>query len=97
MAEAIAGRQRQGRKLLVCGNGGNAGGAQHIAGEFISRLMFDREPLAAIALTTDTSVITASGNDLVFTGMTDCWPNMDSFRWLAHEVLPPIAPAKQAA
>jgi D-sedoheptulose 7-phosphate isomerase len=40
-----------------------AGDAQHIAGEFISRLMYDRAPLAAIALTTDTSVITATGND----------------------------------
>lgn len=54
---------RQGRKLLVCGNGGSAGDAQHIAGEFISRLMYDRPPLAAMALTTDTSVITATGND----------------------------------
>ena len=63
MADLITTRLRQGRKLLVCGNGGSAGDAQHIAGEFVSRLMFDRAPLAAIALTTDTSVITAIGND----------------------------------
>jgi D-sedoheptulose 7-phosphate isomerase len=54
---------RAGKKLLIAGNGGSAGDAQHIAGEFISRLMYDRAPLAAIALTVDTSVITATGND----------------------------------
>lgn len=51
------------RKLLVAGNGGSAGDAQHIAGEFLSRLFFDRSPLPAVALTTDSSVITAIGND----------------------------------
>jgi D-sedoheptulose 7-phosphate isomerase len=63
MADVIISALRQRRKLLICGNGGSAGDAQHIAGEFISRLMYDRAPLAAIALTTDTSVITAIGND----------------------------------
>jgi D-sedoheptulose 7-phosphate isomerase len=63
MAEEIVASLRQGGKLLICGNGGSAGDAQHIAGEFISRLMYDRAPLAAIALTTDTSVLTATGND----------------------------------
>ena len=63
MAEAVVGSLRAGGKLLIAGNGGSAGDAQHIAGEFISRLMYDRAPLAAIALTTDTSVITATGND----------------------------------
>lgn len=66
MADVIVGALRRGRKLLICGNGGSAGDAQHIAGEFISRLMYDRAPLAAIALTTDTSVITATGNDYGF-------------------------------
>ena len=66
MADVISDALRRGRKLLVCGNGGSAGDAQHIAGEFISRLMYDRAPLAAIALTTDTSVITATGNDYGF-------------------------------
>lgn len=51
------------RRLLIAGNGGSAADAQHIAGEFLSRLFFDRSPLPAIALTTDTSVITAVGND----------------------------------
>src|SRR5438045_2480689 len=55
-----------GNKLLVAGNGGSAADAQHIAGEFLSRLNFDRSPLPAIALTTDTSVLTAIGNDYGF-------------------------------
>lgn len=61
--DAIAKSLSAGGKLLTCGNGGSAGDAQHIAGEFISRLNFDRAPLASIALTTDTSVLTAVGND----------------------------------
>ncbi len=66
MAEAIGAALRAGGKLLVAGNGGSAADAQHIAGEFLSRLMFDRAPLAAIALTTDTSVLTAAANDYGF-------------------------------
>lgn len=66
IAAATATSLRQGGKLLIAGNGGSAGDAQHIAGEFISRLMFDRAPMAAIALTTDSSVLTASGNDYGF-------------------------------
>jgi D-sedoheptulose 7-phosphate isomerase len=54
---------RSGNKLMLAGNGGSAGDAQHIAGEFLSRLNFDRAPLPAIALSTDTSVLTAIGND----------------------------------
>lgn len=52
-----------GNKLLLIGNGGSAADAQHIAGEFLSRLNYDRAPVAAIALTTDSSVMTAIGND----------------------------------
>jgi D-sedoheptulose 7-phosphate isomerase len=62
-ADTITEALNAGRKLMVAGNGGSAGDAQHIAGEFISRLFFDRAPLPAIALTTDTSVLTAVGND----------------------------------
>src|SRR5580700_10226848 len=54
---------RAGHKVLIAGNGGSAADAQHIAGEFLSRLNFDRNPLPAIALTTDSSVLTAVGND----------------------------------
>ena len=58
VAEALA----AGGKLLALGNGGSAVGAQHIAGELLSRLNYDRSPGAALALTTDTSVLTAIGN-----------------------------------
>src|SRR5215472_13506471 len=63
IADHIAASFRDGGKLLIAGNGGSAADAQHIAGEFLSRLRFDRNPLPAIALTTDTSVLTAVGND----------------------------------
>jgi D-sedoheptulose 7-phosphate isomerase len=66
IAEAITAAFRGGHKLLVVGNGGSAADAQHIAGEFLSRLNFDRNPLPAIALTTDSSVLTAIGNDYGF-------------------------------
>jgi len=65
-ADAITGAFRAGCKLLIAGNGGSAADAQHISGEFLSRLHFDRNPLPAIALTTDTSVLTAIGNDYGF-------------------------------
>jgi D-glycero-alpha-D-manno-heptose-7-phosphate kinase len=54
---------RSGGKLLLAGNGGSAADAQHIAGEFVSRFAFDRPGMAAVALTTDTSILTAIGND----------------------------------
>ena len=62
IADALAG----GNKLLVAGNGGSAADAQHIAGEFLSRLGYDRAPLPAVALTADGSVLTAIGNDYGF-------------------------------
>ena len=55
-----------GGRLLLFGNGGSAADAQHIAAEFINRFQMDRRPLAALALTTDTSVITSIGNDYHF-------------------------------
>jgi D-sedoheptulose 7-phosphate isomerase len=63
VGDAIVNCFKAGGKLLLAGNGGSAGDAQHIAGEFLSRLNFDRAPLPAIALTVDTSVLTAVGND----------------------------------
>jgi len=66
ISTAIADALRQGGKLLVAGNGGSAADAQHIAAEFVSRMNYDRAPLAAIALTTDTSALTATGNDYGF-------------------------------
>lgn len=62
-AEACILALSNGRKVLLAGNGGSAADAQHIAGEFVSRFAFDRPGLPAIALTTDTSILTAIGND----------------------------------
>jgi D-sedoheptulose 7-phosphate isomerase len=57
---------RQGNKILIFGNGGSAADAQHIAAEFINRFLFNRAPLPAIALTTDTSILTSISNDMDF-------------------------------
>jgi len=63
IVEVTATALDKGHKLLLAGNGGSAADAQHLAGEMLSRLHYDRAPAAAIALTTDTSVLTAIGND----------------------------------
>ena len=55
-----------GNKILIFGNGGSAADAQHLAAEFVNRFKIERPPLAAIALTTDTSVLTSIGNDYHF-------------------------------
>jgi len=57
---------RAGRKLVLFGNGGSAADAQHVAAELVNRFQMARDPLAAIALTTDTSVLTSWGNDVAF-------------------------------
>ena len=62
-AEACIHAMKSGNKVLLAGNGGSAADAQHIAGEFVSRFAFDRPGLPAISLTTDTSILTAIGND----------------------------------
>jgi D-sedoheptulose 7-phosphate isomerase len=62
MGECIA----SGHKILLFGNGGSAADAQHIAAEFVNRFQIERPPLAALALTTDTSIITSIGNDYHF-------------------------------
>jgi len=66
MAGAVADRLREGRALLVCGNGGSAADAQHIAGELVGRFMLERAPLRCLALSSDIAVITAVGNDYGF-------------------------------
>ncbi|MGD8242971.1 MAG: D-sedoheptulose 7-phosphate isomerase [Desulfobacterales bacterium] len=55
-----------GHKILIFGNGGSAADAQHLAAEFVNRFQFERQPLPAIALTTDSSIITSIGNDESF-------------------------------
>jgi D-sedoheptulose 7-phosphate isomerase len=57
---------KAGGKLLICGNGGSAADAQHFAAEFMNRFRVDRQPWPAIALTTDTSVLTSIANDATF-------------------------------
>src|SRR4030043_19306 len=55
-----------GNKLFLFGNGGSAADAQHIAAEFVNRFIMDRPPLPAIALTTDSSILTSISNDFAF-------------------------------
>jgi D-sedoheptulose 7-phosphate isomerase len=66
MTEALVTSLRHGGKLLIAGNGGSAGDAQHLAGEFSGRMLYDRPPLPAVALHCDTSALTAIGNDYGF-------------------------------
>lgn len=66
LAEKIVLAFTNDRKLLLCGNGGSAADAQHIAAEFVNRFELERPPLPAIALTTDTSILTSIGNDYSF-------------------------------
>ena len=62
-AEVTADALKSGHKLLVAGNGGSAADAQHLVAEFVSRLVADRPAMRAVALTTDSSILTAVGND----------------------------------
>jgi D-sedoheptulose 7-phosphate isomerase len=64
--ELIVNAFQNGNKLLICGNGGSAADSQHFAAEFTGRYEMERKPLPAIALTTDTSALTAIGNDYSF-------------------------------
>jgi D-sedoheptulose 7-phosphate isomerase len=66
IGKLTADAMRSGHKLLVAGNGGSAADAQHLVAEFVVRLTVDRPALRAIALTTDTSILTATGNDFGF-------------------------------
>ena len=65
-AEATIQSLRGGGKVLLCGNGGSASDAQHLAGEFVSRFRYDRAPLPAVALNCNASILTAIGNDYAY-------------------------------
>lgn len=65
-AEMMAHCISSGHKIILFGNGGSAADAQHIAAEFVNRFIIERPPMAAIALTTDTSILTSIGNDYSF-------------------------------
>ncbi len=66
LADRIIAAFKQGGKLLIFGNGGSAADAQHLAAEFVNRFILDRRPLPAIALTTDSSILTSIGNDFSY-------------------------------
>lgn len=66
IAELMAKTIANGQKILLCGNGGSAADAQHLAAEFVNRFEIERNPLPAVSLTTDTSILTAIGNDYGF-------------------------------
>jgi D-sedoheptulose 7-phosphate isomerase len=65
-AEMLGGVFKAGGRVLIFGNGGSAADAQHLAAEFVNRFQVERPPLAALALTTDTSILTAVANDYDF-------------------------------
>lgn len=71
VALLIAERMAKGGIVMFCGNGGSAADAQHLAAELQGRFIFDRRPLAAVALTTNTSTLTALGNDYGFDQVFD--------------------------
>jgi D-sedoheptulose 7-phosphate isomerase len=66
VVEAITAALKAGNKIMLFGNGGSAADAQHLAAEFVNRFIIERPPLPAIALSTDTSIITSIGNDYDF-------------------------------
>ncbi len=66
LAEYISKAFRNGKKLMICGNGGSAADAQHLAAEFVNRFELERRPLPALALTTDTSILTSVANDYTY-------------------------------
>ncbi len=66
VVEAITAALKAGNKILLFGNGGSAADAQHLAAEFVNRFIIERPPLPAIALSTDSSVLTSIGNDYSF-------------------------------
>jgi D-sedoheptulose 7-phosphate isomerase len=84
-ADLIAACLTSGHKLLIFGNGGSAADAQHIAAEFVNRFQIERPPLAAIALTTDTSILTSIGNDYhfdeIFTKQVQALGKKDDLAW----------------
>jgi D-sedoheptulose 7-phosphate isomerase len=66
LAQVVSSTLQAGNKLLFCGNGGSAADAQHLATEYVVRFRRNRAPVAALALTTDTSLLTAAANDFGF-------------------------------
>jgi len=84
-SEKLAYSLASNKKILIFGNGGSAADAQHLAAEFVNRFQIERPPLAAMALTTDTSVITSIGNDYgfdeIFEKQIRALGNKDDIAW----------------
>lgn len=76
---------KNGNKLLIAGNGGSAADAQHIAGELVAKFLIERPALNAVALTTNTSIITSIGNDFsheeIFARQIDAYANKGDIYW----------------
>ena len=66
LAEHVSDAFGNGKKLMLCGNGGSAADAQHLAAEFVNKFQIERPPLPALALSTDTSIITSVANDYTY-------------------------------
>ncbi len=83
--DMIAACLSSGHKILIFGNGGSAADAQHLAAEFVNRFKIERPPLAAIALTTDTSLLTSIGNDYhfddIFSKQIEALGNKNDIAW----------------
>lgn len=92
-AQKTAKSLKAGHKLMVAGNGGSAADAQHLVAEFVSRLVKDRPALRAVALTTDSSILTAVGNDYgyecTFAARLKLSDSPANFFW---QYLPPAIP-----
>jgi len=84
-AEAIINTIKKNGTIYICGNGGSAADAQHIAGEFVGRFQQERKPLPAVALTTDTSIITSLSNDYgyanVFARQVEALVRVEDILW----------------
>ena len=84
-ADMIAACISAGRKILIFGNGGSAADAQHLAAEFVNRFKIERPPLAALALTTDTSLLTSVANDYhfddIFSKQIEALGNQGDIAW----------------
>ncbi|MCI5192357.1 MAG: SIS domain-containing protein [Candidatus Electrothrix sp. AU1_5] len=85
LAEKIVATFNNKGKVLIFGNGGSAADAQHVAAEFVNRFLINRQPLPALALSTDTSILTAIGNDfsydMVFTKQVQALGNPEDLAW----------------
>ena len=85
ITEAVIASLGNGGKLLLCGNGGSAADAQHIAAEFVARFVINRQAIPAIALTTDSSILTAIANDFsyedVFSRQVEALGNPGDLFW----------------